>query len=106
MKHILTILLLTFNIASKAQCIPSQPSNVVVNTDSTTIEFNWDKDECADKYVIRYRKLNTFSWYSVSVKNIPFKITLPKNSVFVYQVSALNSRSTSSWTDFKTIIVP
>jgi hypothetical protein len=88
-------------------CQLSAPSNITTKDISTNkVEFNWTKDECAEEYFIRYKKLGTFTWYRVTVKNIPYTLTLPTHDAYVYQVASSNSKGVSEWSDYNTIVLP
>lgn len=88
-------------------CQLSAPTNITTKDIGTNrIEFNWTKDECAEEYYIRYKKLGTFTWYRVKVKTPPYIFTLPTHDAYVYQVASSNSKGISEWSDYNTIVLP
>ena len=88
-------------------CQLSAPSNITTkDIGLNKIEFNWNRDKCADEYFIRYKKLGTFTWYRVAVKDVPYVFTLPSNDAYVYQVASSNSKGISEWSDYSTIVLP
>jgi hypothetical protein len=85
-------------------CQLSSPNNITTkDIGMGRVEFNWTRDECAEEYIIRYKKIDTIIWNQVTVKDIPYVFTLPSYDVYVYQIASSNSKGISEWSNFNTI---